>query len=168
MPRRSPTGARRRRNGTDATSTLPLVTVPGRTQNATATSPRVAVRSTRSRSSSWKGPSSSRRQLPPQRNDCYLAFMQTAALVEGRYYVFREKPRAGTPMLKVKLVEKVGRRGHVKIRFEDGPHPGLEEYINVRQLVVPWGERKALLRDEERLARIEQTVKRDLAREEAI
>jgi hypothetical protein len=94
--------------------------------------------------------------------------MQTASLVDGRFYVFREKPRAGTPMLKVKLVEKVGRRGHVKIRFEDGPHPGLEEYINVRQLVVPWGERKALLRDEERLERIGQTVKRDPAREEAI
>jgi hypothetical protein len=94
--------------------------------------------------------------------------MQTASLVEGRYYVFREKPRAGTPMLKAKLVEKVGRRGHVKIRFEDGPHPGLEEYINVRQLVVPWGERKALVRDDERLARIAETVRRDPAREEAI
>jgi hypothetical protein len=44
-------------------------------------------------------------------------------------------------VLKVKLVEKVGRRGRVKIRYEDGPHPGLEEYINVRQLVVPCGER---------------------------
>ena len=72
------------------------------------------------------------------------------------------------PLVKVKLVEKVGRRGHVKIRFEEGPHPGLEEYVNVRQLVVPWGERKALLRDEERMERIRQTVRRDTARQEAI
>jgi hypothetical protein len=40
------------------------------------------------------------------------------------------------------------RKGKVKIRFEDGPHPGLEEYASTRQLVVPWGQRKAVLRDE--------------------
>ena len=94
--------------------------------------------------------------------------MQTDALVEGRFYAFREKRGAGAPMLKVKLLEKVGRRGHVRVRYEDGPHPGLEEYVATRQLVVSWGDRKALLRDEERFARIEQTVKRDSAREEAI
>lgn len=94
--------------------------------------------------------------------------MQTASLVEGRYYVFREKPRPGAPILKVRLIEKVGRRGHVKVRYEDGPHPGLEEYVNVRQLVVPWGERQALLRDEERVARIAETARREPAREEAI
>jgi hypothetical protein len=32
----------------------------------------------------------------------------------------------------------------------------LEEYVSSRQLVVPWGERRALLRDEERAARLEQ------------
>jgi hypothetical protein len=32
-------------------------------------------------------------------------------------------------MLKVKLIAKVGRGGKVKIRFEEGPHPGLEEYV---------------------------------------
>ena len=32
-------------------------------------------------------------------------------------------------MLKVLLLDKVGRKGKIKIRFEDGPHPGLEEYI---------------------------------------
>jgi hypothetical protein len=94
--------------------------------------------------------------------------VESASLVEGRYYAFRDRPRASAELLKVKLVQKVGRRGHVKIRYEDGPHPGLEEYINVRKLIVAWGERKALLRDEERLARIEQTVKRDPALEEAI
>ena len=39
-------------------------------------------------------------------------------------------------MFKVKLLDKVGRKGKVKIRFEDGPHPGLEEYVSTRQLVV--------------------------------
>jgi hypothetical protein len=49
--------------------------------------------------------------------------------------------------------------------FEDGLLPGLEEFVQTRQLVIPWGERKALLRDEERMERIRETVKRDPARE---
>ena len=82
--------------------------------------------------------------------------MQTDALVIGRRYAFREKRRAGEPLLKVKLIDVVGRKGKVKIRFEEGPHPGLEEFVSTRQLVVPWGERKALLRDEERAARLHE------------
>jgi hypothetical protein len=39
-------------------------------------------------------------------------------------------------MLEVRLLDKVGRKGKIKIRFEDGPHPGLEEYISTRQLAV--------------------------------
>jgi hypothetical protein len=93
--------------------------------------------------------------------------VQTSQLVEGRAYAFRIG-RSG-PLAKVKLVEKVGRRGHIKIRYEEGDHPGLEEYVNVRQLVVPWSEVRALLRDEERLERIsEAVVGRDSARQEAI
>jgi hypothetical protein len=92
--------------------------------------------------------------------------MQIGELVEGRYYAFRA--RRSEQLLKVKLLTKVGRRGHVKVRYEDGPHPGLEEYVQTRQLVVPWGERKALLRDEERMERLSRAVKRDAAREEAI
>ena len=45
-------------------------------------------------------------------------------------------------MLKVKLLDKVGAKGKVKIRFEDDPHPGLEQYVATRQIVVPWGQRK--------------------------
>jgi hypothetical protein len=54
------------------------------------------------------------------------------------------------PRLKVKLVDKVGRKGKVKVCFDDGPHPGLVEYVASRQLVVPWEERSAVLRDEKR------------------
>lgn len=64
--------------------------------------------------------------------------METHALVLGNSYAFREKRRAGKPFLKVKLVDIVGRKGKVKVRFEDGPHPGLEEYVSTRQIVVPW------------------------------
>lgn len=65
-----------------------------------------------------------------------------------------KKRSTAFPLLKVVLVAKVGRKGKVKIRFDDGPHPGLEEYVTTRQLVSTWGERKAVLRDEERTARL--------------
>jgi hypothetical protein len=80
--------------------------------------------------------------------------VETQELVIGRSYAFREKRTPGTPLLRVKLLDVVGRKSKVKVRYEDGPHPGLEEYVGTRQIVVPWGERKALLRDEERAARL--------------
>jgi hypothetical protein len=66
----------------------------------------------------------------------------------GRWYAYGEKRGPRYPMLKIRLLDKVGRKGKIKIRFEDGPHPGLEEYVSTRQLVVPWGQRHAVLRDE--------------------
>jgi hypothetical protein len=47
-------------------------------------------------------------------------------LETGRLYAYREKRATGSPMLKVRLVDLIGRKGKIKIRFEDGPHPGLE------------------------------------------
>jgi hypothetical protein len=62
----------------------------------------------------------------------------------------------------------VRRRGHVKVRYEGRAHSGLEEYVSTRQLVVRWSERRALLRDEERLGRLRQSGRRDPTREEAV
>jgi hypothetical protein len=97
--------------------------------------------------------------------------VESAQLVEGRYYALRENPRqVGTPLLKVKLVVKVGRRGHVKVRYEEAPHRGLEEYVATRQLIVPWSERRSFARDEERMLRLKEFAgeRRDTAREEAV
>jgi hypothetical protein len=86
--------------------------------------------------------------------------VEGAYLIEGRLYGFREYPqRAGSPLLKVKLLAKVGRRGHVKVRYEDGPHPGLEEYVKTRQIIIPWSDRRAFLRDEERRAKLDEHAK---------
>lgn len=74
--------------------------------------------------------------------------MENHQLEIGRKYAYREKPGPRYSMLKVRLLDKVGRKGKIKIRFEDGPHTGLEEYVSMRQLVVPWGQRHAVLRDE--------------------
>lgn len=82
--------------------------------------------------------------------------VESAGLIEGRCYGYREGRRPDTPLIKIKLLAKVGRGGKLKIRWEEGPHPGLEEYIHCSKLVVSWGERRAFLRDEERLARLEE------------
>ena len=86
--------------------------------------------------------------------------VQADDLEIGRRYAYREKRGPAQAMLKVKLVEKVGRKGKVKIRFEDGPHPGLEEYVSTRQLVVPWGQRNAVLRDEKLAAALADHARR--------
>ena len=91
---------------------------------------------------------------------CYSARMESAALEVGRLYAYRENPRSKSDMLKVKLIAKVGRGGKVKIRFEDGPHPGLEEYVRTANIIVSWGDRKAVLRDEERSQRIDEYAQR--------
>ncbi len=80
--------------------------------------------------------------------------MEGHRLETGRTYAFREKRSTTSPLLKVKLLDKVGRKGKLKVRFEDGPHPGLEEYVGTRQIVCAWGDRRTILRDEEREARL--------------
>jgi uncharacterized protein (UPF0335 family) len=96
--------------------------------------------------------------------------MDSASLTVGKLYAFREKRQPGVPFLKVKLLAKVGRGGKVQVRFEDGPFPGLEEYVHTRQLVVPWGERQAFIRDEERLEQIKKAAAAygDKARSDAV
>jgi hypothetical protein len=84
--------------------------------------------------------------------------MEISALEVGRRYAFRAKRSVGEPFLKVKLLEIVGRGGKIKVQYEDGPHPGLSEYISTRQLSVPWGERQAFLKDEERHERLKTTA----------
>jgi hypothetical protein len=86
--------------------------------------------------------------------------MESAALEIGRLYAYRENPRGKGEMRKVKLVAKVGQGGKVRVRFEDGPHPGLEEYIRTANLIVSWGGRKTVLRDEERARRIDEHSRR--------
>lgn len=81
--------------------------------------------------------------------------MESHQLEIGRWYAYREKRGPRHPMLKVRLLDKVGRRGKIKIRFEDGPHQGLEEYVATRQLVAPWGQRHAVLRDEKLAAALD-------------
>jgi hypothetical protein len=89
----------------------------------------------------------------------YVSGMEEQKIHKSRHYGFRFKPRSSEPLPHVKVIEKVGRKGAVKIRFMDEPHCGLEEFVETRQLVVPWPERKAYLRDEERLQRLKRLAR---------
>jgi hypothetical protein len=46
------------------------------------------------------------------------------------------------------------------VRHLGEPHPGLEEYVRSRQILAPWGERKAFLLDEENMQRLELRPRR--------
>lgn len=74
----------------------------------------------------------------------------------GRKYALREKVSAGQPLIQVQVLELTGRGSQVKVRRLSEPHEGLEEYVKTRQLLVPWGERQALLKDEERAMRFDE------------
>src|SRR6476659_5040064 len=90
--------------------------------------------------------------------------MESHQLEIGRRYAYRERRGPQYPMLKVRLLDMVGRKGKIKIRFEDGPHPGLEEYVSTRQLVVAWGGRTAVARDEARAAALAEHAARSADR----
>ena len=100
--------------------------------------------------------------------------MMSADLFPGRQYGirFRPDPRVAVrePLTHVQLVAKVGRGGKVLVRHLYGEHKGLEEYVPARQIICPWGERRAFLRDENRMDALRRTTKRlrDLVVEKAI
>lgn len=73
-------------------------------------------------------------------------------LVAGRTYALRRNGDRGT-LVKVTFRGTTYKR-QAKVRFEDGELAGLEDWVTTRELVSPWGERKRMLRDEERAARL--------------
>jgi hypothetical protein len=77
--------------------------------------------------------------------------VRSADLVQRKQYAFRLKQPepAGEPFVKVTFIGPA--RGHkCRVRYEDGQLQGLDEWVPTRQVACPWGDRKALLRDEER------------------
>lgn len=62
------------------------------------------------------------------------------------HYAIREKRIPGTPLQRVKILEYI-RGNKWKAKWID-PNPGLIDYIESGQLIVPWREHKRFLRDE--------------------
>ena len=74
--------------------------------------------------------------------------MDKGSIQVGRQYAVREKVSAGEPLVHVQVLEHL-RGGQVKVRRLSEPSAGGEELLQTRQFLAPWGERRALLRDEE-------------------
>lgn len=79
----------------------------------------------------------------------------------GEIWAFRDQPKAlGDPVHRVEIVRLTGprRHGDVHIRFLDGEEAGLQEWVALRQLIVPWTQVEAF-RDDDRhwIAVVEQS-----------
>ena len=73
--------------------------------------------------------------------------MQRSDIRPNAEYAFREKHTPGTTLQHVCVIEHA-RANKWKVEWID-PNPGLVHYVSSIQLVAPWKERKAFLREEE-------------------
>lgn len=90
--------------------------------------------------------------------------MDKAGIQAGVEYVFREPPRPGAPIQRVRILEHVrGRKW--KVEWIE-PNPGLVDYVESKNLVVPWKQRQPFLRDEEREQRLREDADRHRGRPE--
>jgi hypothetical protein len=81
--------------------------------------------------------------LPP----CHHAYMVREELRCGEKYGFRERPRSEDVSLQCIQLLKHIRGRKWQVRWID-THPGLVDYIDSAQILIPWGERKAFLQEE--------------------
>jgi hypothetical protein len=65
----------------------------------------------------------------------------------------REKRLAGAPFQRVRILEHI-RKNKWKAKWIE-PNPGLIDYVESGQLIVPWKERKEFLKEEESQQRLE-------------
>jgi hypothetical protein len=74
--------------------------------------------------------------------------MNRGDVVVGNDYGYRQNLKRHTPLERVRAVEIV--RGRWKVEWVD-PNPGLTDYVRAINVVVPWKDGKAFLRDEARM-----------------
>lgn len=74
--------------------------------------------------------------------------MNKADIHPGKEYAVREPVGAGGDFQHVRVIEPV-RRSHWRVEWID-PNPGLVDFLKSANFIVPWGERRAFLRDEQR------------------
>jgi hypothetical protein len=73
--------------------------------------------------------------------------MLKSEIQPGVEYALREKRTVGGPFQRVRIVEHI-RKNKWKAKWIE-PNPGLVDYVESGQLIVPWKERKAFLKEEE-------------------
>ena len=72
--------------------------------------------------------------------------MLNADLIPGQEYAFREKRIIGSPLHRVELLKHIrGRKWQAKwIK----PNPNLIDYLSTEQVIVPWKDQAAFLKEE--------------------
>src|SRR5258708_9372294 len=80
--------------------------------------------------------------------------MLKSEIKPGSVYAFREKPKPALPFQQVRVVGHV--RGNKWKAEWIEPNPGLLHYVESRQLVCAWRDRKAFLKEEEQEARLKR------------
>jgi hypothetical protein len=98
--------------------------------------------------------------------------VQKSDLVPRTAYALRNRGGAGNhsePFLKVIFLGQ-SHKDQVKVRYESGELKGLEDWVRTRHLACRWPERMALVRDEERAAKVEELDRRvwDRVTDEAV
>ena len=69
-----------------------------------------------------------------------------ADLMDGQEYAFREKRTVGSPLHRIKLLKHIrGRKWQAKWLT---PNAGLIDYVSAEQILVPWNEQAAYLKEE--------------------
>jgi len=77
----------------------------------------------------------------------------------GTEYALREKRSPGTPFQRVRVIEHT-RRNKWRVKWIN-PHSDLIDYVESGQLVVPWKDHKAFLKEEENEKRLREYNERD-------
>lgn len=71
--------------------------------------------------------------------------MEHRLIQSGAEYGYREKPKAQSPLEHVRVLERV--RGQWRVEWIE-PNAGLQAFVRSSNIVVPWKERKAFLKEE--------------------
>ena len=79
--------------------------------------------------------------------------MLRSEIQPGVEYALREKRAVGAPFQRVRILEHI-RKNKWKVKWIE-PNPGLIDYVESGQLIVPWKDRKAFLKEEESAERIQ-------------
>ena len=91
--------------------------------------------------------------------------MQKSEIHVGKEYALREGRNPDAPIQRIKIIKHIrGRKW--KAKWID-PNPGLEDYIETQNLLVPWKELKSFLKDEEKARQLRKDNERHGYQEES-
>lgn len=78
--------------------------------------------------------------------------MLKAEIKVGLHCALREKRAPGAPLQRVRIIKHI-RGNRWQVEWIE-PNPGLVDYIESGQLIVPWKEHKAFLKEEDNAERL--------------